>query len=90
MPTQDERFDDIADGQRARIVHSEIAEIVAERETAIVKALVSLYPAHLNHDVLVGAVGELAAGRRLLGKLENQIKKGIQATQIETNQEELS
>lgn len=89
MPTQDERFDDIAEGQIARIVYAELGEIVARREATIIKTLIALYPHKLNHDLIVGAVGELAANRRLITELELKIRKGLGASQDEFKQEDL-
>lgn len=88
MPTQDERLDDIADGQIARLVYAEVGEMVARREAAIIKTLIALYPHKMNHDLIVGAVGELAANRRLISELELKIQKGLGAAEQEFKREE--
>ena len=89
MPTQDERFDDIAGGQIARVVHAEMGEIVAEREAKIINELVTAYKSgKLSNELMLSRVAAISELRTILAGLANQIQKGIQATQIEMTQEE--
>lgn len=57
---------------------SAIRPLVDEHEAGVLSRLMQLYNAggDIPHDALVGALGELAAMRRIINKLDREIRSG--------------
>lgn len=73
-------FQAVERGQIARLVYAEVADIVATFEAGVIATLISHYTANkATHEILLSGVAEIAAYRKLLNKLDREIKQGIEA-----------
>lgn len=76
--TEEEYLRDYSRGQIARLVHSEISEIVHAREMTTINGLVSYYTSgKLTWEMALGAIAGIAAMRGLISKLDSEIKESL-------------
>jgi hypothetical protein len=80
----DENLDAIQDGQHARLIRGSTEDFIIEREEQLLNALCMAYHANqLDHDMMVGAIGEIAGLRRFREQLESKIRRGTAAAEVE-------
>ena len=80
MTQIDEQIETSQRGQIARLVNAEVSNIIVGFEQAIINNLVSYYVAQkATHEMLLSGIAEIAAYRKLLNKLNREIKEGIEA-----------
>ena len=87
MPNED-NLKLIADGQTARMVRGYMEDMLINHEEDILEGLVKLYEAdQLSNDYLRAAIGEIAGVRRMRTHLENAIRRGTAAAEIELGED---
>ena len=78
--TEDEKIESTQRGQLARLVNSEVSNLIVTFEASVINKLVSYYDSNkITHDMLLSGIAEISAYRKLIRKLDREIKEGIEA-----------